>query len=120
VALASLDVFEAEQVLARVQERSRQLSERLVEFASLPHVGDVRQWGLMAGIELVADRGRRPYQPAERIGMRVTAEARNHGVVLRPLGNVVVLMPPLSITGQELDLLCTVTREAVLRVTGTA
>jgi adenosylmethionine-8-amino-7-oxononanoate aminotransferase len=119
VALANLDVFEEEQVLARVQGRSRQLSERLAAFASLPHVGDVRQCGLMAGIELVAHRQeRRPYLPAERMGMRVTLHARRHGVILRPLGNVIVLMPPLSITEEQLNVLCTVTRDAVVQVTG--
>jgi len=119
VALANLDVFEAEQVLARVQERTRQLSERLAAFASLPHVGDVRQWGLMAGIELMEHRhDHRPYLPAERMGMRVTLHARRHGVILRPLGNVIVLMPPLSITEEQLNLLCTVTRDAIVQVTG--
>ena len=121
VALANLDVFEEEQVLARVQERSRQLHERLAEFASLPHVGDVRQWGLMAGIELVADRqDRRPYPPSQRVGMRVIMDVRRHGVILRPLGGVIILMPPLSTSEKELDFLVTVTRDAIVRVTGTA
>jgi adenosylmethionine-8-amino-7-oxononanoate aminotransferase len=121
VALANLDVFEREQVLARTHARSRQLEERLAELASLPHVGDVRQWGLMAGIELVAQRDhRRSYLPGERVGMRVALDARQHGVILRPLGDVIVLMPPLSITEDQLDLLCTVARDAILRVTGAA
>jgi adenosylmethionine-8-amino-7-oxononanoate aminotransferase len=119
VALANLEVFAKEQVLSRVQARALQLTERLAEFASFPHVGDVRQWGLMAGIELVQDRqNRRPYPPAERIGMRVILEARRRGVILRPLGNVIILMPPLSITENELDSLCAVSREAILRITG--
>jgi adenosylmethionine-8-amino-7-oxononanoate aminotransferase len=120
VALASLDVFERDGVLARVGERAQQLSHRLAsEFASLPHVGDIRQWGLMVGIELVdARQTRRPYPPAERMGSRVVAEIRRHGVILRPLGNVVVLMPPLSVSADELDVLCTTTRDAILRVTG--
>ncbi len=121
VGLASLDVFTGEQVLARVQERSRKLAERLATFASLPHVGDVRQWGLMAGIELVAQRDdRRSYLPAERIGMRVVREARQQGIILRPLGNVIILMPPLSITEDQLELLCAVTHEAIRQVTGPA
>ncbi|HVO26909.1 MAG TPA: adenosylmethionine--8-amino-7-oxononanoate transaminase [Candidatus Margulisiibacteriota bacterium] len=118
VALANLDVFEGEQVLARVQDRSRQLTERLATLASLPHVGDVRQWGLMVGIELVAQRDdRRSYPPARRMGMQVTLEGRQHGVILRPLGDVIILMPPLSITEDQLDFLCRVTRDAILRVT---
>jgi adenosylmethionine-8-amino-7-oxononanoate aminotransferase len=120
VALASLDVFEGDAVLAWVRERAQQLSRRLAsEFASLPHVGDIRQWGLMVGIELVEDsQTRRPYPPAERMGSRVTLETRRHGVILRPLGNVIILMPPLSVSAAELDVLCTATRDAILRVTG--
>jgi adenosylmethionine-8-amino-7-oxononanoate aminotransferase len=121
VGLANLDVFAEEQVLARVLARSRQLTERLAAVASLPHVGDVRQWGLMAGIELVAQRADRgPYPPSERMGMRVIVDARRHGIILRPLGNVIILMPPLSITEDQLDQLCTVTHGAILRVTGPA
>ncbi|MGH3055000.1 MAG: adenosylmethionine--8-amino-7-oxononanoate transaminase, partial [Gaiellaceae bacterium] len=107
VALASLDVFEQEQVLTRVRARTQQLTERLADCAAVPHVGDIRQWGLMVGIELVQDRrDRRAYPPSERLGMRVILEARRHGVILRPLGNVIILMPPLSVTETELDLLC--------------
>jgi adenosylmethionine-8-amino-7-oxononanoate aminotransferase len=118
VAVANLDVFEQEHVLARVRERSQRLTEQLADIALLPHVGDIRQWGLMVGIELVQDRSdRRSYPPSERMGMRVILEARCHGIILRPLGNVIVLMPPLSITQSELDRLCAVTSDAILRVT---
>jgi len=120
VALANLDIFEQEQVLPRVLERTQQLRNRLAELASLPHVGDVRQWGLMVGIELVHNRHeRRPYRPSDRVGLQVIRESRRHGVILRPLGNVLILMPPLSISTDELDLLCTVARDAILQVTGT-
>ncbi len=120
VALASLDVFESEAVVARVRRHSQDLSASLARgVAPLSHVGDIRQWGLMVGIELVADRQtRQPYAPSERIGMRVIMEARRHGVILRPLGNVIVLMPPLSITADELNLLCSATRNAIASVTG--
>jgi adenosylmethionine-8-amino-7-oxononanoate aminotransferase len=120
VALASLDVFEHDHVLQHVRERSQQLQERLhSRLAPLPHVGDVRQWGLMVGIELVRDRQtRQPYPASDRVGMRVIMEARRRGVILRPLGNVIVLMPPLCITEPELDHLCTVTHGAIEQVTG--
>ena len=122
VAIASLDLFERQGVLERVGERSAQLHARLAaEIAPLAHVGDIRQLGLMVGIELVRDReSREPYAPSEKVGMRVVLEARRHGVIIRPLGNVIVLMPPLSITEPELDRLCDVTRDAVLSVTGRA
>jgi adenosylmethionine-8-amino-7-oxononanoate aminotransferase len=106
-------------VIGRVQQRAKLLASLLEErCASLPHVGDVRQIGLMAGLELVRDRKRRePYPPVDRIGHRVIAEARNRAVILRPLGNVIVLMPPLSIEERELDQLVGVVRESIEAVT---
>jgi adenosylmethionine---8-amino-7-oxononanoate aminotransferase len=119
VAVASLEVFEHDRVLERVRQRTQQLHDRLQrDVAPLPHVGDIRQWGLMVGIELVRDRqARDPYAPAERVGARVVTEARRHGVILRPLGNVIVLMPPLSIMEDEIDLLCSATSAAIAGVT---
>jgi adenosylmethionine---8-amino-7-oxononanoate aminotransferase len=119
VAIASLDIFARDRVLDRVGQRSDQLRCRLEQdFEPLAHVGDVRQRGLMVGIELVADRAtRQAYPPVAKIGMRVIGAARGRGVILRPLGNVVILMPPLSITEGELDTLCSATREAIVEVT---
>lgn len=119
VGIASLDVFQNERVLEHVAQRARQLGELLhKEFVSLRHVGDVRQWGLMAGIELVQDRAtRRAYPASARIGARVIQEARRLGVILRPLGNVIVLMPPLCMSENELSFLCSTAREAILRIT---
>jgi adenosylmethionine---8-amino-7-oxononanoate aminotransferase len=119
VALASLDVFENDHVLKQVAERSAELQAMLEsEIVPLPHVGDVRQRGLMVGIELVRNRHtRESFPPVEKVGIRVILAARSRGVVLRPLGNVIVLMPPLSIRPDQLHALCTVTREAIQQVT---
>ena len=119
VALASLQVFESERVLKNVAARSEQMRQFLEnDLAGLEHVGDIRQWGLMVGIELVRDRDiRQPYAPADRVGARTTLEARRRGVILRPLGNVIVLMPPLCVSDDELRLLCAVTRDAIEQVT---
>jgi adenosylmethionine-8-amino-7-oxononanoate aminotransferase len=77
--------------------------------AALPCVGDVRQVGLMAGIELVADRAtRRPFAPELRMGQQVCRQLRDQGVLLRPLGDVLVIMPPLAIEVSLLDRLCDV------------
>jgi adenosylmethionine-8-amino-7-oxononanoate aminotransferase len=115
VALANLDVFEQERVIARVQERTRQLAGLLAELGErTPQVGDVRQWGLMVGIELVRDRaGHTPYDARAKMGSRVVRAARQRGIILRPLGNVIVLMPPLSISAAELDELVRVTAESI-------
>ena len=103
-ALASLEVFEKEAVLKNLQPKMEFLRNRLQDFYGLESVGDVRHCGLIAGIELVKDRQtREPYPSAERIGHRVCLEARNQGALLRPLGDVIVVMPPLSITLRQLD-----------------
>ena len=73
----------------------------------------------MAGIELVKDKKtKEPYALGDKMGVRVCAEARKNGVIIRPLGNVIVLMPPLTISGNELKSLTRVTGEAVKTVTG--
>ncbi|MGH7966495.1 MAG: adenosylmethionine--8-amino-7-oxononanoate transaminase [Candidatus Binatia bacterium] len=118
-ALASLEVFEKEQVLEKVTANSTLLTERLrTDFAPLAHVADIRQWGVMVGIELMRDPERKiPYDPAEKISIRVIKEARRQGVIIRPLGNVIVLMPPLSLLAEELALLLDVVRHSILTVT---
>jgi adenosylmethionine-8-amino-7-oxononanoate aminotransferase len=104
VALATLDVFEEEQTLARLPAKSTRLAEHLERIARLPHVGNVRQCGLIAGIELVRDRrSKEPYPWAEQRGFRVCRHARSEGVLLRPLGDVLVIFPPLSIALDQLD-----------------
>ena len=107
VALAALDVFDDEQTLAHLPPKVQRLAQHLSRIAGHPHVGDVRQCGLMAGVELVQNRQtREPYAWAEKRGYRVCDSARAEGVWLRPLGNVVVIMPPLAITLDELDRIC--------------
>ena len=117
-ALASLDVFETDRVLQGLTGKIEHLAGALASVAALAHVGEVRQRGLMVGIELVADRASRepfPYEAA--VGDRVCRAVRRRGVILRPLGDVVVLMPPLSITIREIDLLVAATGEAIREVT---
>jgi adenosylmethionine-8-amino-7-oxononanoate aminotransferase len=119
VALASLDLFRREKVLEQAQGRIHYLRTRLKQdFALLSHVADIRQWGFMVGIELVGDRATLKGYPAEkRIGHKVALEARKRGVIIRPLGNVVVLMPPLTITESELKTLIDVVHESIHVVT---
>jgi adenosylmethionine-8-amino-7-oxononanoate aminotransferase len=106
-AMATLDVFEEEQTLAAMQPKIDRLREHLARIAALPHVGNVRQCGLLAGIELVLDRTTKtPFPWAEKRGARVCQHAMSEGVWLRPLGNVVVILPPLAISLAELDQIC--------------
>ncbi len=118
-ALANLKVFKKERILDKLQPKIKFLSQRLKVFYNLCHVGDVRQKGFMVGIELVCDRAtKQPYSWKEKIGIQVCQEARKKGVILRPLGNVIVLMPPLAMTIKELGKLLDITYWAIEKVTG--
>ena len=118
-ALASLRVFREEGVMENVRARVAQLAERLDMIGQHPHVGDIRRHGLMTGIELVRDKATgAPFEGNLRVGHRVIERALSFGVLIRPLGDVVVLMPPLSITSDELDLLTGVVLACIDEVTG--
>jgi len=118
-ALANLNLFRRENIIENMQPRISYLHKRLgKEFLSLPHVSDVRQWGFMVGIELVEDRGsRRSYPPEKRIGHKVIMEARKRNLMIRPLGDIIILMPPLSVTDAELALLLDTVYESIRVVT---
>jgi adenosylmethionine---8-amino-7-oxononanoate aminotransferase len=104
VALASLDLFEEEDVIRRIQGKSKRLASRLNRLSSHPHVGATDVCGMIGSIALVRDRATGERYPAvERRGKQVCDEARRHGVLLRPLGDILVIMPPLSITLDEID-----------------
>ncbi len=106
-ALASLDIFAEEQTLANLRPKIARLAKHLNRIARVPQVGHVRQRGLIAAIELVRDEATKaPYPWVENRGQRVCDFVRGEGVLLRPLGNVIVIMPPLSITLDELDRIC--------------
>ena len=120
-ALATLRIFETDRTLERLQPKIRRLGAWLDGLRGHPHVVDVRQCGFMAGIELAeAKTPRRDYPPATRMGHQVTREARRRGAVIRPLGDVVVLMPSLAITESELDRLLDITAQAIEAATSAA
>ena len=117
-AIANIDLFRKDRTLARLQPKIKYLTKELQRFRKLEHVGEVRQKGFMVGIELVRNRSTREAYPlSEKIGARVVVEARKRGLILRPLGNVIVLMPPLSISQQELKQLLDITYESIRTVT---
>ena len=94
-------------VLANVRARSAELRDRSTTHRAAPAVRDVRLRGLMGGVELAAP------DPAQRWGRRVCAAAVERGVLVRPLGDVVVVMPPLTITTPELDRIVDVLAAAI-------
>ncbi len=120
-ALASLDVLQSHasrQARARLQ---RVLSDELQQLWSLPNVGDIRQVGLVAGIELVKDwRTRQPFDLRERAGIRVCDAMARRGVLTRPIGNVVVLMPPYCTTPVQAGRMARAVAEAVAETFGKA
>ncbi len=113
-ALASLDVFEKERTLERLQPKIALFEELLEPVAALPDVAEVRQRGFMCGIELAG------FPLDQRMGHRVTMEARERGAIVRPLGDVVILMPPLSITAEELTRLVEIVAASVVAATAEA
>ncbi len=117
--LANIELFEKENIVRNLEPKIRHLHQQLGEaFRLLPHVSDVRQWGFMVGIELVEDKNnRKNYPPERRIGYNVILEARKRGVMIRPLGDVIVLMPPLTIRDEELKSLLDVVYESIQAVT---
>jgi len=119
-ALASLKVFADEKTLdaSVFGPKAQKYSEGMKRLEQLENVGSVRYMGLMGGVELVKDKNKKaPYPFEKRIGYQVVMEARKAGVMLRPLGDVIVLMPPLAISLDELDILFAATEEAIRKVT---
>ena len=118
-ALASIKLFEDERLIEGLGRKISFLEEGLKKFTGLGHVGNIRQKGLMVGIELVKDKKtREPYPLEDNMGHRVILEARKNGLVIRPLGNVIVLMPVLSMSVPELDRVLDITYHAIAKVTG--
>jgi len=117
-ALGTLDALEKEKVLDRLQPKIEFIKGKLAEMAETEHVGDVRQCGFIAGIELVKDRAtREPYEPGVKIGFQVADYARTKGLLIRPLGNVIVIMPPLVIDETTLGRMLDIIHEAIEVVT---
>jgi adenosylmethionine-8-amino-7-oxononanoate aminotransferase len=117
-ALASLELMRAGGMVASLAPRIEQLGKGLKEIARRSHVVEVRQQGLMAGIELVRDKTTgRAYDPEQRMGHRVIMACRPQGVIIRPLGDTVVLMPPLASSAEEIDLLLAAVDKAIAQVT---
>ncbi len=112
--LATLELFESEQTLENVVRQGQLLDRCLAPLKNLPVVGDVRRQGLMAAVELVSDRTTRAGFPwAERRGQQVCQLALQHGVWLRPLGNVLVIMPPLCVQAEHIELIAAALQQAL-------
>jgi adenosylmethionine-8-amino-7-oxononanoate aminotransferase len=114
-ALASLDILRTKQSAEQRSRLQTQLHQELQTLWSLPNVGDIRQAGLVAGVELVKNwRTREPFALRERAGIRVCEAMARRGVLTRPIGNVIVLMPPFCTTPAQLQKMVSALREATV------
>ncbi|MDI3462632.1 MAG: Adenosylmethionine-8-amino-7-oxononanoate aminotransferase [Nitrospira sp.] len=118
VSLANLNIFKNKKTLARLQPKIRMMARLLEPLTGLPNVGDIRQQGFMVGIELVNDKQtKKPYPFEARVGHKVAMEARRRGLLLRPIGSVMILMPPLSTSLPELKRMVAILQASIETVT---
>ncbi len=108
-AVKSLELFKKNNIINAIAPKIEHFSKLLKKFDALNNVGEVRTIGLMAGIELVADKNtKEPYPQKDKIGHKVILKAREKGVIIRPLGDIIVILPPLVIEKNEIDELLSV------------
>jgi len=120
-ALASLDIFDSDDVLARNRGTAARMATLAAQAGAQPHVADVRQTGMIVAFELARDGDKAtPFDPAARIGLRAYRAALDRGVLLRPLGDVLYWMPPYCIDDAQLDLLAEATRAVIAEATACA
>ncbi len=117
-ALATLDIFAEDDVIARNRRLAQVMAEAVAPLAELPHVGEIRQTGMILAMELVADKvSKTPYPWQERRGLAVYRAALKRGALLRPLGNVVYFMPPYVMTEAQLVQLAEIAQQSIIEAT---
>lgn len=113
-ALATIEVFSQSDVLGRNRDIAQQIMQQIADLEDHPHVGEIRQTGMITAIELVADKASKaPFPWQERRGLRVYQHALEKGVLLRPLGNVIYFMPPYVISDEEIKLMTDTARSGI-------
>jgi len=109
-ALATLEIFEQNDVLIENEKKAAYIKKKLSSFLALPNVKEVRQQGMVAAVELQG------YDAKERIGLRIYEYALTQGVLLRPLGHIIYFMPPYVITYNEIDRMMEVAYQGIEKV----
>ena len=113
-AIASLELFKENQILETMPEKIQLIMEYFEKFKDLPFVGDVRQCGMVGGIELVAEKqAKQPFAFEKKIGSKVCEAMRSKGAMMRPLGNVIVLMPAVAMDTKTLRTLLDILEETL-------
>jgi adenosylmethionine-8-amino-7-oxononanoate aminotransferase len=117
-ALTNLEMYKKNKLISKIQKNSKQFESRISEINDLSLVGDVRHKGMLMGIELVSDKERKtPIKPEKSIYKKIFVEAKKHKIYLRTLGNIVMLVPPLAISKNELEFLLDGTIDTIKKVT---
>ncbi len=117
-ALATLEIFDSEPVIERNRETAKRMGEAVEHLRDHPHVGEIRQTGMILAIEMVREKdSKTPYPWQERRGLRVYRHALSRGALLRPLGNVIYFMPPYVIEPAEIQALARIAEEGILLAT---
>jgi len=109
-ALATLEIFEQNDILGENEKKRVYIKEKLEKFTDLSNVKEIRQQGMVSAVEL------KGYDPQERIGLRIYEYALSQGVLLRPLGHVIYFMPPYTITYEEIDKMLEVAYEGIKKL----
>ncbi|KML44380.1 adenosylmethionine--8-amino-7-oxononanoate transaminase [Cytobacillus firmus] len=118
VALANLEIYEKENLVEQAARKAEVIQSELVALKSLKHVGDIRQVGLMCGIELVQEKETgKPFPWESRMGYHSTLEMRKRGMLTRPLGAVIVFMPPLASTDDQIRQMIQIMSDSIEAVT---
>jgi adenosylmethionine-8-amino-7-oxononanoate aminotransferase len=116
--IASLKIFETDKVLEKMQVKIKVAAKKLTDIAAMEHVGEARQCGLIIGIEIVEDKKmKKPYSWKKAMGGEVCLKAREHGLFIRPVGDVIVFMPPLCSTVEEIEDMLSILKQALHEVT---
>jgi len=117
-ALANLELYEKNKLISKIKRNSRRFATRIDEIKNLSLAGDVRHKGMLMGIELVSDKKKKTsLKPEKSIPKKIFAEAKRHKIYLRTLGHIVMLVPPLAISANELDFLLDGTIDTIKKVT---
>ncbi len=120
VALRNLQIFDDEQLVERAERMGRRLNEGLARLLEMPNVGNVRGLGLMAAVEVVADKNsRQPIAASAAIGPKLVRAMRERGVITRAKGESVLFAPPLIITEKQIDTMVDVAADAIDEVLAT-
>lgn len=118
-ALANLKIFRDEKVIEGLAPKIALIEEKLKAFSVLKHVGDVRQCGMIAGIELMKDKDNKiPFAPELLMGAKVCEKARDYGIIIRNIGDVVVFMPPHASTTSQIDEMLGMIYKALIHTVG--